>query len=78
VFASLEAEFLNVIWTKVVGVFLLAIHNHLPLLNNSGLKQVFNVILVYGNLKSDNFQDFAQPQRNSPFMNSASARGDAA
>jgi hypothetical protein len=78
VFASPEAEFLNVIGTIVLRVFFLAIHSHLPLLNNSGLKQVFNVNIVYGNLKSDNSQDFAQPQRNSPFMNSASARGDAA
>ncbi len=48
----------------------------LPLpLSKSGLKLVCNVNIVYGNLKSENFQDYAQkPQRNCMFMNSASVR----
>ncbi len=38
-----------------------------------GLKLVCIVNIVYGNLKFDHFQDYAQePQRNWPFMNSAS------
>jgi hypothetical protein len=37
------------------------------------VKQVCNVNIVYGNLKSENSQDSAQkPRRNSTFMNSAS------
>jgi len=37
------------------------------------LKLVCNVNIVYGNLKSENPQDYAQkPQRNCTFMNSAS------
>ncbi len=40
----------------------------------SGLKLVCNVNIVYGNLKSENSQDYAKkPQRNCTFMNSASA-----
>jgi hypothetical protein len=40
----------------------------------SGLKLVCNVNIVYGNLKYENTQDYAQkPQRNCTFMNSASA-----
>jgi hypothetical protein len=40
-----------------------------------GLKQVFNVNIVYGNLKSDNSQDYAQkPQQNCSFMNSVSVQ----
>jgi hypothetical protein len=36
-------------------------------------EMVFNVKIVYGNLKSENSQDYAQkPQRNFTFMNSAS------
>ncbi len=55
-----EAEFLDVIGTKV--------------LSKSGLKLVCNVKVVYGNHKSENFQDYTQkPQRNCTFMNSASA-----
>jgi hypothetical protein len=42
-------------------------------LNNTGLKLVCNVNIVYGNLKSENSQDDAQKhQRNFTFMNSAS------
>jgi hypothetical protein len=34
---------------------------------------VFTVNIIYGNLKSENSQDYAQkPQRNCTFMNSAS------
>jgi hypothetical protein len=49
-----------------------------PPLRNSGLKlvfMVFNVNIVYGNLKSESSQDYAQkPQRNCTFMNSAIGR----
>ncbi len=39
------------------------------------LKLVCNVNIVYGNLKSENSQDYAQkPQQNFMFMNSASGR----
>ncbi len=63
-----EADFLEVIGTKVLRVFLLAIHNH-P-------QYGFNVNIVYGN-KSENSQDYTQkPQRNCTFMNSASGRRD--
>ncbi len=54
-----EAEFLDVIWTKVFRVFLLSIHCHLFLwiyspspLSKSGLKLGCNYI-IYGNLKSE-------------------------
>jgi hypothetical protein len=44
-----------------------------PPLSKSGLKLVCNVNIVYGNLNSENSQDYAQkPQRNCTFMNSAS------
>ncbi len=59
----LEADFLDVIGTKVFRVFLLAIHSHPsppPLPSKSGLKLVCNVNIVYGNLKSENSQDNAQ------------------
>ena len=65
-----EAEFLNVIGTKVWRVFLLAIHSHLcsRILPSpqSGLKLVCNVNIVDGYLnKSENSQDYTQkPQRN--------------
>ena len=37
---------------------------------------VCNVHIVYGNLKSENSQDYSQkPQRNCPLMNSASGIG---
>ncbi len=39
------------------------------------MKLVCNVNIVYGNLKSENSQDYAQkPQRNCMFMNSASVQ----
>ncbi len=42
-------------------------------MGKSGLKLVCNVNIVYGKLKSENSQDYAQkPQRNCTFMNSAS------
>jgi hypothetical protein len=41
--------------------------------NKSGLKLVDNVNIVYGNLKSEYSQDYAQKhQQNCTFMNSAS------
>ena len=44
----------------------------LPHLSKSGLKLTCNVNIVYENLKSENFQDYAQkPQGNCMFMNSA-------
>jgi hypothetical protein len=43
-----------------------------PSLSKSGLKLVCNVNIVYGNLKSENSQDYAQkPQRNCTCVNSA-------
>ncbi len=63
-----EAEFLNVIGTKVSRVLLVAIHSHLyqrifspsiPLSKN-GLKLVCNVNIVHINLKSENSQDYTQ------------------
>jgi hypothetical protein len=42
-------------------------------LNKSGLKLECNANIVYGNLKSENSQDYAQkPHQNCTFMNSAS------
>ncbi len=42
-------------------------------MSKSGWKLVCNINIVYGNLKSENSQDYAQkPQRNSMFTNSAS------
>jgi hypothetical protein len=39
-------------------------------LSKKGFKLVCNVNIVYGNLKSENSQDYAQKQqRNCPFMN---------
>ncbi len=61
-----EAKFLDVIGTKVLRVFLLAINSHLSplLLSKSNLKLVCNVNIVYGNLKSEISQDYAQkPQQ---------------
>jgi hypothetical protein len=74
-----EAEFLDVIGSKVLRVFPLAIHSHLyfrillpPPLSKSGLKLDCNVNIVHDNLKSENSQDYAQkPQRHCTFMNSA-------
>ncbi len=46
-----------------------------PSLSKSGLKLVCNVKIVYGILKSENSQDYAQkPQRNSMCVNSASGK----
>jgi hypothetical protein len=70
---SPEAQFLDVIWTKILRVFFLAIHSHMyvltdfstppPTPSKSSLKLVC----------SENSQDYAQkPQRNYTFMNSAS------
>ncbi len=66
-----EAEFLDVTGTKVLRVFLLAIHSH----STNGIYSplVCNANIVYGNLKSENSQDYSQkPQLNYTFMNSAS------
>ena len=65
-------------WDKSLKSF--AIHSHLykrillPFpLSKSGLKLVCNVNIVYGNLKSENSQDYAQkPQWNCTFINTAS------
>jgi hypothetical protein len=44
-----------------------------PPFSKSGLKLVCYVNIVYGNLKSENSQDYTQkPQRNCTFMNSTS------
>jgi hypothetical protein len=56
-------------------------HSHLykqillpPPPSKSGVKLVCNIKIVYGNLKSENSQDYAQkPQRNHTSMNPASA-----
>jgi hypothetical protein len=73
-----EAEFLDVIGTKVLRVFLLAIHisplltDFTPLLppppppplSKSGFELVCYVNNVYENIKSENSQDYAQkPQQ---------------
>ncbi len=43
--------------------------------SKSGLKLVCNVNIVYGNIKYENSQDYAEtPQQNCAFMNSTSAR----
>jgi hypothetical protein len=42
-----EVEFLDAVETKFIGFFLLAIHS-----------LVCNVNIVYGNLKSEKFQDY--------------------
>ncbi len=43
-----------------------------PISTKSGFKLVCNVNIVYGNLKSENSQDYVQkPQQNCTFMNSA-------
>ncbi len=73
-----KAEFLDVIGTKVLRVFLLDIHSHLSngfysLLEKNGLKLVFNVNIVYEFYKCENSQDCAQkPPRNCTVMDSAS------
>ncbi len=69
-----EAEFLDVIGTKILRVFLLAIHTHSHLSNRillplppppppsraKGVWNLCNVNIVYGNLKYENCQDYAQ------------------
>ncbi len=85
-FSYPEAEFLDVIGTKVFRVssllFTVTSTNRFyspppPPPSKSGLKLVWNVSIVYGNLKSENSQDFAQkPQWNRTFMKSASGRDD--
>ncbi len=61
---SLEAKFTV---TSTSGFY------PLPPLNQCGLKMVCNVNIVYGILKSESSQEYAQkPQRNCMFMNSAS------
>ncbi len=74
-----EAEFLDVIGTKVWRVFLFAFDSHfyqqiLPSPSFPRAQVVWNwFVYIYGYLKSDNSQDYAQkPQRNCTFMNSAS------
>jgi hypothetical protein len=74
-----EAEFLDVVGTKFIRFFLLAIHRHLPLLkyfiplspppprSQSGLKLVCNVNIVYENLKSEKSQDYAQAETSTKF-----------
>jgi len=65
-----ETEFLDVIGTKVLWVFLLAIPREQKWFENAF---VCNASIVYGNLKSENSHDYAKkPQRNCTFMNSAS------
>ncbi len=85
-YTGLEAAFSEVFGTKVLRVFLLTIHIHLyctngfysppptpSALSKCGLKLVWTVNIVYGNLKFENSQDFAQKsQRNCTFLNSAS------
>jgi hypothetical protein len=71
----IEAEFLDVIGTKVQSFPPFYSQSPLPPsppLSKFGLKLVCNVNVVYGNLKSENSQDYAQkPQRNCMFINSA-------
>ncbi len=65
-----EAEFLDVIWTKVFRVFIRAIHSHLytmdlpppplPPLSKSRSKLVCDVNIVNGSLKFENSPDYAQ------------------
>jgi hypothetical protein len=62
-----EAEFLDVIGTKVLRVFLVATVFTVTLLrdfnrspNKSGLKLVCSENIVYGNHKSENSQDYAR------------------
>ena len=75
-----EAEFLNVKRTEVLKLsslpFTVTSFNGFfpPPLEQNGLKLGCNVKIVYGNLKSENSQDYAQkPLQNCTLMNSASA-----
>ncbi len=70
-----EAEFLDVIGTKVFRAFP-PCHSQLPttygfyspFLEQNGLKLVCNANIVYGNHKSENSQDYAKkPQRHCTF-----------
>jgi hypothetical protein len=80
---STEAEFLDAIGTMVLRAVLLAIftvvcsygfYSPQPY-SKSGLKLVCNVNFVYGKLKFENFQDYAQkPHRNFSFINSTSVQ----
>jgi hypothetical protein len=78
---STEAEFLDVIGTKEFSSLLFTVtvtstiwfYSRTPLIK-SGLKLVCYVNIVYGNLKSESSQNYAQkPQWNCTFMNSVSA-----
>ncbi len=66
--SSTEAEFLDVIGTKVSNFFLRAIHSHPP--PQKRFETGCNANIVFGNLKSENSRNYAQkPQRNCSFMN---------
>jgi hypothetical protein len=62
-----ETEFLDVMGTKVLRIFLLftvtsanGFYSAHPTPSKSGLKLVCNENIVYRNLKSENSQDYAQ------------------
>jgi hypothetical protein len=66
-----EAKFLDVTGKKVLSTN--GFYSHPP--SKSDMKLVCNVNSVYVNLKSENYQDYAQkPQRNCTFMKSASVQ----
>ncbi len=75
-----EAECLNIIGTKesqstLLKDFIPSPSTPPPPPRKSGLKLVCYVNILYGNVKSDNSQDYAHPhlpQRNCVFINSAS------
>ncbi len=68
-----ETEFLDVIGARVLKSFPPCYSQTPPALSKSCLKLLCNVNIVYGNLKSENSQDYAQkPQLNCTFMNSFS------
>jgi hypothetical protein len=48
-----EANFLDVIWSKVLRVFS-------PFFERKWFETACNVSIVYGNLKSENSQDYGQ------------------
>jgi hypothetical protein len=70
---TLHAEFFYVIGTNQLFTVTSTTDFTPPApLSKSSLKLVFNVNIVYGKLKSENSQDYAQEnQRNCTFMNSA-------